>query len=335
MNFRKIIKLLFALLFVLIFVLSVIHINEVKQSVIQSAKTAFLTIIPSLFVSCTLANIISKCGIIEFCFKKLKINPQCLKAFIIGNLGGYPIGAKLITELLNDGKISKIEAECSIIYSFHAGPAFIFGGVSAIVFNNKFLGYICFASIFISNLVIFLFDKTKCKNTNFCNEISFSTETVLSSVKSATDAMISIASTIVFFSAIKGIFQVVAPEIWQNAVISTLLEISGVFDLKLKGAFSFSTITALLAFGGVCIQMQILAIVGGKFLLKNFYISRFLQITLSFLLSYAGYSFAIKYLPIACTTPIYKISQSESMVPFVCVCLMMFIAFTYKERHTN
>ncbi len=335
MKAKELLKFIFAVIFVTIFGLSITFIDSVKVAVIESLKTTVFTIVPSLFVSSTLSSVICKSGIIEVVFKKSKISPYCITAFIIGNLGGYPVGAKTISDMLKSGKISIAEAENAMKYSFSPGPAFILGVVSLNLFKSSILGYICFASILISNTIIFVLDKNKYSTNKSTAKIDVSTKEILTSVRGSADAMLTVGSTIVFFSAIKEIIYHILPVLKSIPVISVLLEISNILEIDFRGSVSFAAITALLSFGGSCIHMQLLSLVEGQFSFKGFYKIRLIQISIATVISYIGYIITNWCFPAACVAPVYKITQNTSIIPFICVAFMMLIAFTHKERHTN
>ena len=335
MNIKELLKFIFAVIFVIIFLLSITFIDSVKVAVIESLKITAFTIVPSLFVSSTLASVICKSRIIEVVFERSKINPYCITAFIIGNLGGYPIGAKIIADMLKSEKMSITEAESAMKYSFSPGPAFVLGVVSLNLFKSSLLGYICFASILISNTILFALDKNKHRAPKASAKIVMSTKETLSSVRGSADAMLTVGSTIIFFSAIKEILYNILPTLKNVPMISVLLEITNILQFGFKGSVSFAVITALLSFGGICIQMQLISLAQGQFSFKNFYKTRIPQIFIATAVSYMGYLIANRYFPTACVALTYKITQSTSIVPFICVVFMMLIAFTHKERHTR
>ena len=332
MRTKELLKVILSALFIIIFMLSISLIDNVKIAVVESIKTTLLTIIPVLFVNSTLASVICKSGIIERTFKKSRINPYALTAYIIGNLGGYPLGVKVVADMLKDAKINTTEAENVIKYSFSPGPAFVLGIVADNVFNSKLLGYICFLSIFVANTLIFIFDKGKYKRAETQNQINISTNEILLCVRKSADAMLTIGATIVFFSAIVEILRHILVCIDKFPAFLTILEISNILKLDFSDVFSFVIVTALLAFGGVCIHMQLISLSQGAFSFRKFYITRIVQIVLSAVISYFGYSIITHFFPKACTATKYVFTQSTSIIPLVCVVLMMIISFTYKEK---
>ena len=74
--------------------LSVIYIDDVKTAVIKAVKSCAFTIVPSLFVMCVLSSAIMSSRAVKKALSVFRINSSILTAFILGNIGGYPIGTK-------------------------------------------------------------------------------------------------------------------------------------------------------------------------------------------------------------------------------------------------
>lgn len=112
--------------------------------IILDAKTAILgaieginlclqTVIPSLFPFFFLSSLlISGLGAYTFRFlrplgKLLHIPEGAESIFLIGLLGGYPIGAKLTAQSYRNGQVSENQARRMLPFCNNSGPAFIFG----------------------------------------------------------------------------------------------------------------------------------------------------------------------------------------------------------------
>ncbi len=61
-------------------------------------------------------------------------------ALIMGITSGYPTGAKITTELYNNGKCSKYEAERLLAFSNTSGPLFIISSIGIATFKNYDIG---------------------------------------------------------------------------------------------------------------------------------------------------------------------------------------------------
>lgn len=315
-------------------VFSFVYIDDVKQSVISSIKSCVFTIMPSLFSVCVLSTVIIKSGILERMLSGLKINSSLLCAFILGNIGGYPIGAKILCELLKSGSISQDEAKKAICFCYCSGPAFALGIVSASVFKSKLLGTAAFFSCFAANLSLYIIYLIKNKPdfrkpARYCG---MGTDIIVDAVNSSAYSMISVCSAIVFFSAVIAVLQNLISGLMSIDEIRTILEISNISGVKYSGALSFVIICLLLSFGGICVHMQVLSIVGKSFSLKSFYISRPFQLILTAVYSLLIYAVTQRYIPVGSSDSQIYLSQSRSIIPFICMTGMIFIALTCKIK---
>lgn len=324
------------ILFTALLLFSVIFIDDIKKSVIESSKVCAFTIIPSLFFVCIISKVITDSNLMNFMLLKSNINADILTAFILGNIGGYPMGAKVLSELVKEQKISPVDAEKAICFTFASGPAFILGIVSQSVFKCGFLGIIAFISVFLSNLTLYILYLIKHKYKAEPKPIRFifSTESVLSAVNSAAYSMINIGSSVVFFAALLAILHKLFPKLSNVTAISAFLEISNILKFKYSDAFTFSAACVLLSFGGLCVHMQIKSISGGCFGLKLFYLTRPVQLLMTAVYSFSLYQIASKYISVSTHKPNIIFSQSNSALPFVCMIGMMVISFMYKKRRT-
>ncbi|MDO4273293.1 MAG: hypothetical protein Q4D16_06480 [Eubacteriales bacterium] len=73
----------------------------------------------------------------KFWKKALGLSPQGAYAFLLGMLCGYPMGAKLASDLYRYGKISRREAEYLLTFCNNASPAFITTYLAQICLDGK------------------------------------------------------------------------------------------------------------------------------------------------------------------------------------------------------
>ncbi len=320
---------LFTILVIAVLILSLIHIDEIKAGVVQAIENCLIGIVPSLFVNSVLSSVLIK---LSGAIKPRKISRGSygiFLAFILGNICGYPIGAKILGDLVKENAITRDQAEIAICFSFASGPAYVLGIVSTSVFSEKLLGFTAFVSIFLSNMVLYIVCTIKLK---FKSDASISckgfslTDAVMESISSSAGSMISICSAIVFFSAIIALL----PSL--NPIIYSVLEISNITSLEGNGLLFFVMVTVLLSFGGLCVHMQILCISGGSFSFKLFYLTRPIQLLLTAVFSSIGYLIVQNHISInADASKNIEFSSTGSIVPFICVCGMVLIALTYKK----
>ena len=79
--------------------------------------------------------------------------------FIMSIFAGYPSGAKIVANLLEENKISKSEGEKILTFSSTSGPLFIIGAVGSGMLNNPTLGYILFISHILGAIINGVFSR--------------------------------------------------------------------------------------------------------------------------------------------------------------------------------
>ncbi len=111
----------------------------------ESIELCLQTIIPSLFPFIVLSSVIiktyyqPKSGILSKLLTPCGIPTGCESIFLLGLLGGYPVGAKCIYEAYTEGKIDKSTARRLLGFCSNAGPGFIFGVIGQFFTNRIFI----------------------------------------------------------------------------------------------------------------------------------------------------------------------------------------------------
>ena len=75
-------------------------------------------------------------------------------AFIIGIISGYPVGAKVVAKLRNDGLCTKSEGERMLCFSNNSGPLFILGTIGASMFGNSTIGLLLLITHLASSITV-------------------------------------------------------------------------------------------------------------------------------------------------------------------------------------
>lgn len=310
-------------------------IDSVKEAVIDSVRVCVYNIMPSLFAACVITTAAQRLGTLEAPLRGLKTDSAVVLAMILGNLGGYPIGARLLKELLDGGRLSKRDAEAALAFCFSPGPAFCFGVIGGCVFKNPAMGGIPYFSITAANFILFLFLKRSFqshggKGDDSGKKASFS-EVMTSSVLSSASAMLAICSQIVFFSVLTGILKRLLPGIESLPLIEPVLEISRLCELSFSGIPSVLEVTSLLAMGGLCVWMQIAGIASGSFPIRLFIASRPVIMLLASAISMLLYPL---FAGLAPSVSVFSRSLSvhkNAGIPILCIAGMVFISISYTK----
>lgn len=239
-------------------------------------------------------------------------------ALIMGIVSGYPVGAKIVSNLKKQGVCSNEECERLLAFTNNSGPLFIIGTVGASLFFSSKIGLQLFVVHLASCLLVgFLFRWWKYKNNYFLgkrstttvNYISFSNlGSVLSvSIQSAIHSVIIIGGFVVLFSVIVSMLNsskilniccsflnpflhtLKIPTNYSSSIITGIIEVTNGIKLAAIDASPFSIIICsfLLGFGGISVLLQVLSITSeAKISIKPYILGKFLQACFSAIFMY-------------------------------------------------
>lgn len=258
-KFQKTVKSIIILSVPTFFLLMLIIRPEIaKQSAINGMLICSKVIIPTLFPFMVGALFLSKTGILHKlpfpkCFIKYKTP---IIVFCLSLLGGYPIGAKIISDEFRKENIDIKSAERLLFCCVNAGPSFIILTVGCGILKSKELGLILFVSHVLSSLLVFiLLSKKIAFNSSAPNETSV-IDAFVNSVADSSSAMINICAHIVFISTTLGLINTLDLPDFIKEALGLTLEISNAIG-RTNNVY---ILTAILGFGGISIFFQIVSI---------------------------------------------------------------------------
>jgi len=135
-------------------------------------------VFPSLFPFFVASEILGKTGfvrivgaLLEPIMRPLFNVPGCgAYTLIMGITSGYPMGAKITSEMREEGMLTRIEAERMLTFTNNSGPLFIFGAVAVGMFNMPAIGmllFICHVLACITVGIIFRFYKRNIREDSY------------------------------------------------------------------------------------------------------------------------------------------------------------------------
>jgi len=296
------------------------------ESMIDSTKNGlslwWKVVLPSLFPFLILSNLITKTAI-PMVFGKV-LNPVmkfifnlpgiCALPLFLGMTGGYPIGAKITSDLRVHRQISRNIANRLIAFTNNSGPLFITGAIGIELYGNKQIGTLLLLSHYISALLISLAFRFENKNEYLDSEtkkIDFEIitlknlgTTLTDAVKNGVTSVVLIGGFIVLFSIISTIMletdmiYAISNLIFKGidkttsfSIISGILEVTNGVNLISNANISLIQkliITSiLLGFGGFSIHAQTLSVISKTDIKTSYYlIGKTLQGVLSGVITY-------------------------------------------------
>ncbi|MGN0551794.1 MAG: hypothetical protein ACI4I1_00320 [Oscillospiraceae bacterium] len=293
---------------VIAYAAALLYFNKaVSEGVIASVKVCINVIIPSLFPFMVASGIIVSSDLyykMSAPFSLLsryvfRIRADLFSVFLISSVGGYPVGAKLLTNLYESGKIDRRTAEKMLSFCYMGGPAFFIGAAGMKIYGSTATGMIIFASIIISNTAAMLLSGLRSpippkeiqKKT-----LNFNLDGFVTSINSGGCGIAKICAAILFFASILAVLEAsgildflavfisklthISPDVCK-IFLRSILEISNISDIPSDISF-MPVVTALLSFGGLCVIIQVEGIIGGKLSTNNFLICRIVTMILSY-----------------------------------------------------
>ena len=140
---------------------------------IEGLKLFVFSVLPGLFPFMFLTKLLTEIGFVfkisqkfdRFSYKVFGTPGVSIYALLMSLLSGYPIGAKIISDLFKKGQITEKEAQKMSVFCTTSGPIFVIGTVGSLMFSNFLFGVILYVSHILSSIflgVVFnLFNKTK------------------------------------------------------------------------------------------------------------------------------------------------------------------------------
>lgn len=230
-------------------------------------------IIPSLFPFIVLCNFISLSPMVKVISKILLpitqniFNLPANVGYIvfISFIGGYPMGAKLISEALKKEEIDVNMANRLLCFCINAGPAFVITAIGYIGYGSKKIGVYLLISHLLGSITIGIilgiigkFSNSKIVNVTEYKYLKYS-EAFVRSVSDGGNAILNISCFVIIFSVITEIIKSkIRNNIFNNILLSFLeLTVSMNDVVSLNGMTSFLMCSFLISFSGISVIFQI------------------------------------------------------------------------------
>ncbi len=284
--------------------------NETASAAVrQGLALCARSVIPSLFPFFVVVSFAVGCGFFTV-LRRLGL-PVGAAVFLMGIVGGYPVGARTVGELYRGGGLARERAETLLTFCNNAGPSFIFAIAGVGVFGSQKTGLALYVIHILSALAaggllgglrsvrsaskLNRFDMKHGSNdmkTARCDMKSAGncTKTVgngaklpalfVSCVGSAAAAMVNICAFVIFFLVVMALVR----QAWPAAppLALGLLELTGgVTSLEASPA-GFCMAAALLGWGGVSVHCQTAAVLEDTGIsLRRYLLAKALQAVVS------------------------------------------------------
>lgn len=297
---------------VVLYMLSLLIVPADYADAVRRSVTGCLeNIVPSLFLFMVATQICMEYGILARLLRPfsgvmrlLRLPPAAFEALVIGNVAGFPMGARVACRLYADGRLERGQAERLLAFCNNCGPAFLIGAVGAAIWGDAGLGAALWGvQMFASLLVGLLFRGRRGAAGQAARAgtgrapagagRSFPAAFV-AAVKNSAVSVLYVCAFIVFMSCASVILRFGGFSARLGAFEGLLL---GAFEITMGigalpgcGALSFAMACAVAGFGGLSVHCQTLLFTEGAGLRsKKYFLGKTLQGVISFPLGYGVY----------------------------------------------
>ena len=237
----------------------------------EGIELCLRSVIPSLFpffmLSILLTNALSRQRLPfpKFIGKICGLPQNAEGLFLIGLLGGYPVGAQAVADAYRSGSLSKVAAQRLLGFCSNAGPAFIFG-ISGCLFSKQWIPWIIWLIHILSAVSVGAILPAKTSQT--ATTQSSLPITVQQAFKRSLRSMASVSGWIILFriliSFLDRWFLWLLPQTAGIFIAGCLELANGIFALQSINSepIRFILCSTFLGFGGVCVSMQTASVTG-------------------------------------------------------------------------
>lgn len=280
------------LIIALCMLLLILDTKTAVNGAAEAVELCIRVLIPSLFpfflVSVLLTDLLSGTStIMRPIGTLLKIPRGSEPLFLVGMLGGYPVGAQIICQAAENGSLDKRDAVRMMAFCNNAGPSFLFGVIST-QFPNTIYTWLIWAILILSTIltaVILPGGTTKDATTHTTKHITL-TQAIEKSIK----ALSSVCAWVIIFRVILAFLE--RWFLWMlpaapHVAIQMLLELANgsiVLNEIENIGLRFIICTAGLSIGGFCVLLQT-ASVAGSLGIGKYIPGKLIQTGISLLLS--------------------------------------------------
>ncbi len=257
-------------LLVSLMIMTVAFSKDVIDTIKSSLDLCIYTLIPSLFPFLVLSRMMILSNSAEHVGKILHpitgrifgLSENGSFLFVLGIICGYPVGAKCISDMYKNKKISLKEAERLLLFSNNSGPLFVIGSIGYGMYSDIRIGGFLYLSHILSAIVIGLITRKNNAKKSAIGPVSYK-PFFTQSVEDSMISVINISGYVIFFSAICAIINRLLPtelNVLKYALCS-LMEITGgiktiSYTYSLTPQIKLLITSFLVGFGGICVFFQ-------------------------------------------------------------------------------
>lgn len=245
----------------------IIHPQETANGI----KNGFLllgnNLIPALFPFMVLSSYISSSSLSEMisklfekAFKTIfRTSGYGIIPFLLGALGGYPVGAKTVCEFYENGKISENDAGRLFYWCINPSPAFLITAVGTFMLGNTKSGFILYFSCILSSLTIGFFCRFLSNgeiNPIKSQPLKAKESIFVKSVSKGSEGMLSICGWVLTFCVLASLCDALNLPYSVSYIIKSVGEVTTGCKNAVSSGLALPIIAGISGFGGFAVICQ-------------------------------------------------------------------------------
>lgn len=262
------IKSVFALIASILAIYCAIKFSkECSDGVLNGLSFCVTVLVPSLFIFMVIASYIANSRACEILSNILSVPTQkilhlpsvCSCAVLLSMIGGYPVGARCVSELYQNGSINKEHAQKLSMIAVCSGPGFVLNYIGNALLSNSVSGVILLISQFVAFVLTAIIGGRCIKVNKDYTTISVHKKNagIIDAVYSGCKATVNMCAMVIVFSALISI----CDGLLQNSpilsdILVSLLEVTTACN-KLCGRYPLYVISFIVGFGGMSVHFQV------------------------------------------------------------------------------
>lgn len=235
------------------------------KGVSDGLRICAAAIIPSLFPFMVISDFVIRSGLAGFAGRftdpitrllfRLPGSAGC--AVIMSMVGGYPVGAKMTAQLLENGSISRNQAKRMMLFCVNAGPAFVIGTVGTVVLSSRRAGVVIYLSLIISSLVMGIFSRFFSEDEIGlkAKPAEFKTGTFSKSVTQGVNSTLMLCAWILLFSCFGSFLKMLPVRV--SEYLGLISEVTGAC-ISVCGRYPVSIQALIIGWAGICVHCQLM-----------------------------------------------------------------------------
>lgn len=256
----------------------VVFSGDIICAIRETADLCIYTLIPSLFPFLVFSGMMVLSGSAEYAGRLLHpltkrlfgISKNGSFLFLLGIICGYPVGAKCISDMIKQRKITLAEGQRLLLFCNNSGPLFVIGSVGYGMYSRAEYGVILYVSHILSVIVTGIVTKKHTDEIHISKAVTES-RFFTNSVENAMTTTMNICGYVMFFSAVCTIINNTLPDNMNliKKALCALSEITGgikavssAYSLSLRAKLIITSF--LISFGGICVLFQTKSVISGS-----------------------------------------------------------------------